>query len=74
MSDGGVDVRVTAAVDQFLAALAHGDMQSMCKIMVCPGCGAGHPVFHSPVGTTDTACSGCGWSSVEGGHDIERPR
>jgi hypothetical protein len=31
----------------------------------CPNCGAEYPDFHSPIGSFETLCDACGWSSEE---------
>jgi len=36
------------------------------RLACCPNCSAEYPDFHSPVGTTETVCDGCGWASDEG--------
>lgn len=59
------DKHLNAAVDDFLDALGQGDIQRLSVYMVCPNCGAEHPIFHSPVGTLETLCDDCGWSSDE---------
>lgn len=56
---------LTAAVDQFLTALAHGNMDHIVRFMACPHCEAQYPTFHSPIGTLETLCDNCGWSSEE---------
>lgn len=35
------------------------------RFAVCPNCSAEYPDFHSPVGTIETLCDECGWSSEE---------
>jgi hypothetical protein len=39
------------------------DLQEMVRFAVCPGCSAEYPDFHSPIGSLETLCDVCGWSS-----------
>ena len=38
----------------------------MSGFATCPECGAEWPEFYSPVGSPETLCDSCGWSSEEG--------
>lgn len=64
------DPGLEAAVDQFLTALAHGDMETIVQFMECPNCSAEYPDFHSPAGEIHTLCDNCGWSSEAEGPGV----
>lgn len=56
---------VEADVDQWLSALADGNMEGLVRLLACPNCESGYPTFRVPAGCIHTLCDFCGWSSED---------